>query len=224
MGWLKSLADNTRERSLAVQLRRKRIAWFHAAIEALPRPLRILDLGGTELFWQQMGLTNDNAYHITILNLDAPAVTATNVTAVAGDARNVGAFANNSFDVVFSNSVIEHVGNDADQLRMANEVRRLAPCYFIQTPNRYFPIEPHFLMPLFQFYPRWLQVFLIRRFDLGFTRREPDAEAARRTAESVRLLDKADMARLFPDAQLLEERLFGLTKSLVAVRAGSELH
>ena len=60
-------------------------------------------------------------------------------------------FKDKSFDAVFSNSVIEHVGTFEDQKMMANEVIRVTNFYFIQTPNLYFPIEPHFLVPFFQF-------------------------------------------------------------------------
>jgi 2-polyprenyl-3-methyl-5-hydroxy-6-metoxy-1,4-benzoquinol methylase len=70
-------------------------------------------------------------------------------------------FQNDEFDIVFSNSVIEHVGSYEEQNLMASEVRRVGKRYFIQTPNLFFPIEPHFLFPFFQFLPLDYRVTLI---------------------------------------------------------------
>jgi hypothetical protein len=125
-------------------------------------------------------------------------------------------FGQSEFDVVFSNSVIEHVGTYPDQMRMADEVRRVGKRYFIQTPNRFFPIEPHFLLPFFQFLPLELRAQLLSRFDLGWMQKTPDLEAARETVDSIRLLSRADLQTLFPEASLYAERFLGLTKSFVA--------
>ncbi len=62
-------------------------------------------------------------------------------------------FGDREFDIAFSNSVIEHVPPEL-QAAFAAEVSRVADRYFVQTPNRYFPIEPHYQLPLFQFLPR----------------------------------------------------------------------
>ncbi|MGH7860878.1 MAG: methyltransferase domain-containing protein [Candidatus Dormibacteraceae bacterium] len=76
---------------------------------------------------------------------------------VIGDARDLAQFQAQAFDVAFSNSVIEHVGGADDQRRMASEAMRVASHYFVQTPKHYFPIEPHFLVPGFQFMPSGLK-------------------------------------------------------------------
>jgi hypothetical protein len=109
-----------------------------------------------------------------------------------------------TFDIVHSNSVIEHVGDWPKMLSMAQEVRRLAPAYFVQTPNYWFPIEPHYKLPLVQYLPN-----SIRR---AVTGDDPDR---------IRLLSARQMRRLFADASLWRERVFGMTKSLVAVRSQS---
>ncbi len=125
------------------------------------------------------------------------------------------AFASKSFDVIYSNSIIEHIGRFEDQTRMANEVRRVGKRYFLQTPNRWFPIEPHFLFPFFQFLPVSIRVFLLRNFPLGWIGKIPDAKRAREIVKSIRLLDRKELRELFPGAHFYEEKFFGLTKSFV---------
>lgn len=75
---------------------------------------------------------------------------------VQGDGRNLP-YTNNEFDIVFSNSVIEHVGTFEDQKRFAEEIRRVAKSYWVQTPNRHFPVETHLIAPFIHFLPRNFQ-------------------------------------------------------------------
>jgi hypothetical protein len=131
-----------------------------------------------------------------------------NVTLVQGDGTNLE-FADAEFDVAFSNSVIEHIP-PALQQRFADEISRVAHRYFVQTPNRYFPIEPHYQFPLFQFLPRRVRQALNRRFTLGWQ--------AKGEWEEITLLSAGALRRLFPDAEIKRERVLGLTKSLIAVR------
>jgi ubiquinone/menaquinone biosynthesis C-methylase UbiE len=132
-----------------------------------------------------------------------------------GDARRIDA-GDKTFDVVFSNSVIEHVGTYSDQMQMAQEVKRVGQRYFVQTPNKFFPIEPHFLFPFFQFFPIMVRVQLLRNFNLGWFQKIPDAVQAKREVENIRLLSKRDFMRLFSDARIYEEKVLGVTKSFVA--------
>ncbi|HWS70973.1 MAG TPA: class I SAM-dependent methyltransferase, partial [Thermoanaerobaculia bacterium] len=67
-----------------------------------------------------------------------------------------------------SNSVLEHV---ADMPAMAREIRRVGRRWYVQTPNRWFPVEPHFLVPFFQFLPIATRAWLLTRFDLGWLTR-----------------------------------------------------
>ncbi len=135
-------------------------------------------------------------------------MTSENVTVVQGDGTNLG-FADAEFDIAFSNSVIEHVPPD-QQSRFASEISRVARGYFVQTPNPFFPIEPHYQFPFFQFLPRSARKALNRRFTLGWQ--------ARGQWEEITLLTASDLRRLFPDAEIKRERVLGLTKSVIAVR------
>lgn len=109
--------------------------------------MRLLDVGGTDEFWQRTDLGPD--VEVVILNYD-PGAPHRKYHFVVGDARDMHQFRDKEFDVAFSNSVIEHVGGLKDQRRMANEMRRVGRRVFVQAPHRYFPIEPHFLYPFFQ--------------------------------------------------------------------------
>jgi hypothetical protein len=144
-------------------------------------------------------------------------VSSSNFVSVAGDARDLSRYETASFDVVFSNSVIEHLGPIfSDQRRMADEIRRVGKRYFVQTPNRYFPIEPHFLTPWFQFMPLSMRAWMVSHFSVGWYERIPDKAKARREVESVALLTAAQVRQLFPEAQIYKEKIAGFTKSLVA--------
>jgi ubiquinone/menaquinone biosynthesis C-methylase UbiE len=135
--------------------------------------------------------------------LDAP-----NVDVRVGDGTRLG-FADHEFPVVFSSSTIEHVPKEL-QPAFAAEIRRVGRRYFVQTPNRYFPIEPHYQFPFFQFLPRRLQRAINGRFSLGWREKGH--------WEDVNLLSARQLRRLFPDAEIHRERVAGLTKSLMAVR------
>lgn len=211
----KKIADNREEDSLAVQFRRKRSAFFSSLLSKLERPVHILDIGGTESYWKTTGMVSEEGIFITLLNLSLNEVSLPNAESVKGDARDLQ-YEDGKFDVVFSNSVIEHVGGPADQMKMAGEVRRVGKRYFIQTPNKFFPLEPHFLFPFYQFLPVPVQVSLLRNFDLGWFKRTPEPEKAREIVESIRLLGKRHFRELFPNARIYEEKILWLTKSFVA--------
>jgi hypothetical protein len=164
-----------------------------------------------------MGLLPGDGLSITLLNLPPAPLAADHFTIVEGDARSMPQFADGQFDIVFSNSVIEHVGSFADQRKMASEVMRIGRSYFVQTPNRYFPMEPHALFPFFQFLPLSLRIWMVRRFPMGWLGRIPDPEKARARVGSIELLSRKNLRRLFPEADIRSENFAGLTKSFMVL-------
>jgi hypothetical protein len=209
------IVDNRQDESLATAMRRKRFALFERLLATVPLPLTILDVGGTENFWERMGFADRPGASITLLNIEVMPTRREQFQAIVGDATDMSIFRDKTFDVVFSNSVIEHVGDFEQQRRMAAEVRRVGHRYFLQTPNYYFPLEPHFLFPGFQWLPRDVRVALIRRFNLGWIKRIPEKAQAQALIDSTRLLRQRELRALFPQAGWYEEKLFGLTKSFV---------
>ncbi len=215
------LADFKGKNSIAMRLRLKTIDIFEKLILPLPKPLRIVDVGGTETFWERMGYSGDNSLDILLLNLSEEKTHSPNIKSIAGDARDMHQFRDGEFPVAFSHSVIEHVGTYHDQKQMANELQRVAKRYFIQTPNFHFPMEPHFLFPFFQFFPLWLKVFMLRNFRLGWYNKISDKEEAIKIANSIRLLKKKELIELFPDATIHEIKFLGLTQSFVLYKGFS---
>jgi SAM-dependent methyltransferase len=144
---------------------------------------------------------------------------------VAGDGRALP-FRDGAFDIVFSNSVIEHVGDVQSQCRFAREVMRVGRGFWVQTPNRWFPVEQHLLTPIVHWLPRTWQRRLVPRFNLWALLVRPAPDRRRfyldHYLEEVRLLDAAQLRQLFPGAELLRERALGWTKSLVAMRQVKE--
>lgn len=213
---IKRATDGTVERSMATALRRKRFVFFQTLIRQIPPPIRILDVGGTQRFWDLMKFTASEQVQITLLNTAPLEVSRLHMEGRVADARDMSQFADHEFDVVFSNSVIEHVGSVDDQRTVADEIRRVGKRYFVQTPNRGFPIEPHFVFPFFQFLPVSWRAKLLQKFNLGWIARVPEYENAKLVVRSIRLLNRRDLEQLFPEAEIYEERLMGLTKSFVA--------
>lgn len=218
---LRKIADLRKEDSLSSKLISKRIARFKDLVATLPRPLNILDVGGTTLFWNKMKLIGSTDISISLLNLTkslhvqyARVQKYPNMRCIIGDARKLP-FSDNEFDVVFSNSVIEHVGTLRDQHQMAVEVQRVSHRYFLQTPNFYCPIEPHFLFPCYQLLSLPLQLYLIRHYNLGWHKKTPNKDQALKEVKSIRLLKLHELQALFPQATIHKERICGLTFSYI---------
>jgi hypothetical protein len=201
--------------------RKRRFGFFtNFMIQASPKngPLRILDIGGTQQYWLNMGMVLTPQTEIVLLNLYINEVTEPGFSSIVGDASNLSGINDQSFDIVFSNSVIEHLYTKAQQEKMAKEVARVGKSYFIQTPNRYFPIEPHWLFPFFQFLPFSVQVFLTQHFTLGNIKKTKCKETAINLVKEVRLLTIKEFQFFFKDANIYKEKILGFTKSFTAYK------
>ena len=153
---------------------------------------------------------------LTILNIYDQPNKAEWAEYVVGDACRTD-FSDASFDVVFSNSVIEHVGGIERQRQFAAECMRCGRAYFVQTPNKWFPFDTHTLMPL----AHWLPQKIFRKlipFSPRFVFFKPDPGDLE-DFRNMRLLSQRDLQELFPEAEIVKEKFFGITKSLVAASA-----
>lgn len=202
-------------RRISPHFRRRRLEWFRRRVSLAPAEC-ILDVGGNPWFWTESGLANP----ITLLNLDFPPALAAEYPQyrlVRGDGCRLAA-ADGEFDVVFSNSVIEHVGTWERQQAFAAEARRAGRKLWVQTPAREFFMEPHLIAPFVHWLPAGWRRRLIRNFTVWGWLTRPDPAAIEGFLAEVRLLNRSEMAALFPDCEILTERFLGLAKSHIAVR------
>lgn len=180
---------------------------------------RVLDVGGTIDLWELAPVAPD----LVLLNQSrAAADIGSGVPVVYGDGLALP-FADGSFDLVFSNSVIEHVGNHHIQEVFAREIARVGRSYWVQTPDRRFPVEQHLWTPALHWLPRAVQKRLLRYPVTPWEWVTKPGTAEREYylshyCDAVHLLDQKGLKRLFPDAAILVERAFGWPKSLIAYR------
>ena len=121
----KILQDSKKKESIGNKFRNKRFVYFERLISNLPRPIHILDVGGTEDFWVNRGYNKKEDVKITLLNLKTIITNYNNITSIVGDATDLSLFKEDHFDIVFSNSVIEHLHNFKNQQKMAQEAQRV---------------------------------------------------------------------------------------------------
>lgn len=199
------------------RFRRFRKLLERAAAEVRERPVRVLDLGGSAGFWRGLeGEWRDLRLEITLANLGAVDEDCPPFFLRDGNACDL-AYPDQSFDVVHSNSVIEHVGQWRAVQDMAREVRRLAPHYFVQTPNFWFPYEPHYKTVLLHWLPEATRAAMVLRKPRGWISAD-SYDQAMAEVQAISLLTARQMSVLFPDARIERERFAGLTKSLLAIR------
>jgi methyltransferase family protein len=195
-----------------VRFRRRRMNQFFALFTP-SLEVRVLDIGGTPQTW--IGESEGHAqFPVTLINIRSNGrIDTDRFTSMEGDATELP-FPDNAFDIVFSNSVIEHVGTWERQQAFAREACRVARKLWVQTPARSFPIEAHLLAPYIQYLPKSMQHRIVRWTPRGLL--TPDV--VHEIVDEVRLLTYREVKILFPDCRILRERLFGLTKSYIAVR------
>jgi ubiquinone/menaquinone biosynthesis C-methylase UbiE len=181
----------------------------------LGRPISVIDVGGRRDYWDNVGL--EGISRITLVNIepaDLGRATAfeDKFDDLLGDARHLPDFADKSYDLYHSNSVIEHVGNWGDMKAMADEALRIGRSGWLQTPAFGFPIEPHFRLPFIHWFGTPLRASL-----LGFARhyRHQDHAQRRLHAERINLMTQRELMILFPESQIMTERFFLLAKSFV---------
>ncbi len=211
------LASGHNPNSLSNRMRTRRFRIFESLVKTAPRPLRILDVGGTNLFWEQRGWADRDDVQITLLNLAPQEKRHANITPLTGNATDLSQFSSGSFDIVFSNSVIEHLFTFENQRRMAAEIRRVAKAFWVQTPNFWFAMEPHFHVPGWHWMPFSVRVAMLRKWKCGWLGPCPDSAQARERVTEVRLMTSSELRQIFPGAKLIPERFGVFVKSWIAI-------
>jgi len=219
----------SRVRSVA---RRRRAQIFHDNF-VLDASSKVLDIGsedGSNIAQVLLG-TGLQPHNVYIADISEDMVTSGHekygfVPVTISEAGRLP-FDNGYFEVVYCSSVIEHVTVPKEhvwlvtsgekfrrtanerQLAFAQEIRRLGRGYYVQTPNRWFPIESHTWLPFVGYLPRAWQISVLHICNRFWVKR---------TNPDWHLLTARDMRRLFPGAAIVKERFFGLTKSIMAIK------
>lgn len=178
--------------------------------------MTIVDLGGTVSSWRRAPI---RPRKVTVLSFEPEGAEDVDwIDSHYADACNLpDELRSLRADLVYSNAVIEHVGGAERRRRFAETVHLLADHHWVQTPYRYFPIEPHWLFPGFQFLPVSTRVAISRRWRLVHTP-TTDRQAALDNVLSVELIGLTELRNLFPTSRVVHERAAGLIKSIIAVR------
>ncbi|MEX2567235.1 MAG: methyltransferase domain-containing protein [Cyclobacteriaceae bacterium] len=216
-------APSDEPQSLGGKFRLKRYQYFEDQFYQTFKtssPVKILDVGGTESFWKNSTFLLSGNASITLLNLEKVPVVMENVMSLVGDATDLAQFDTKSFDLVFSNSVIEHLYNIENQKKMASEIQRVGKYFFVQTPNKYFFLEPHYALPFFQFMPSHVAYFILTKTKLSRMQKW-DPLFAKSYLDEIRLLSLKEMKMLFPVAQVYQEKIMGFTKSFILHTLGN---
>jgi hypothetical protein len=204
--------------AISRSFRRRRMQRFAREL-GITAETRVLDIGGTPECWELV----PEQPRLTLLNTPrARDDLAGAASWVAGDGRSLP-FRDRAFDIVFSNSVIEHVGDASSQERFAREVARVGRGYWVETPDRWFPVEQHLMTPFIHWLPKAWQQPIVPRWNLWslLVRVTPDRRQfyIEHYLRDVRLLSFGQLRALFPGAVVIRERFCGLSKSLVAMKS-----
>ena len=199
--------------------RRKRLALFQRYISPAKEDV-LLDVGGYPVFWlaHPAMVSRIDTLNLHAVSFDSEKFPDHQIRPLEGDGRALE-FADGSYDIAFSNSVIEHVGSWEDQKRFAQEIRRVGKRVWCQTPALECPVEPHFLAPFVHWLPRKWRPWIVRYFTPRGWAAKGNATAIQEMVDWTRLISKREMAELFPDCQIVVEYLLPFVpKSYIAVR------
>ena len=212
------LSTSANPESIGFKFRNRRFIVFETLIDrnfTKNKKLKILDVGGAAYFWSDKDFLEKYDVEITMLNLVAVESGHPKLKSVKGDATDLSEYQNDSFDLVFSNSVIEHLYTWENQVKMAEECVRVGKKHFIQTPNRHFFVEAHYTLPFAQYLPDKLLFDILTKTKLSQTRKW-DPGDAKQYIEEIRLLTGKEVKTLFPSSKIYKEKFIGMTKSFVA--------
>src|SRR5688572_23216116 len=204
---LAKLTNYDDSRSVGARFRARRIGPLLDMMDAAFKDhgfVSIVDVGGTEAYWNIVPkrILDERNVRITVVNLPGTFTSPDHghFNFVAGDGCNLAFLGDRSFHIAHSNSVVEHVGDWNRMVKFANEMTRLAARTFVQTPNFWFPLEPHCMTPFFHWLPKPARVWLVSHFRLGHWQKAASIDEAVQTVESARLLSRTMFHELFKDA------------------------
>lgn len=181
----------------------------------------VLDVGGRPFLWDLLKEHYQvQPKQLVLLNTPSenPIAPSDDYTVKVADGRQLP-YPDKSFDLVFSNSVIEHVGDLDDMAQFAKECTRVGKEIYIQTPNRWFPLEAHFGAAFVHWLPRaWYQKlsFLSVRYLCAYNN-QTEKDYFQQEFDTTLLISARQLRQLFPGKSIAAERVLGLAKSFIVV-------
>ena len=213
-------------------MRKARFKWIERLLDdILSRKgvATILDVGGRRDYWKLLDPAYRSRIHLTILNIEEDVSREDQsddlgiaIQTVVGDGTNMPEYADGAFDLAHSNSVIEHVGLYSNMAAFARETRRVGRAYYHQTPNFWFPLEPHYGLPFVHWLPEPTRMFLHSTVNLGFAKRASSWEGAMARVDHTRIVSRRLLTNLFHDGIHETERFALMPKSLIVYRRWGE--
>lgn len=200
------IMENFREKS-----REQKYQLFMEQLQPQPDDI-ILNIGaGNGLFLESM---YDKRNNIIALDLDSNMLRDLKrkypeVQCLIADARWLP-IKDQSVKISFSNAVIEHVGSNGEQQKFANEIQRISQRFYVTVPNKYFPFEFHYRLPLYQFVPKSIQRWLFRKFKIGLWYENK--------WEDIHLLSYRQMKKFFPGTNVIKQRITLWAETLICIK------
>lgn len=118
------------------------------------------------------------------------------------------------FDVVYSNAVIEHVGDFAKQKQMATEIMRGGKSWFVTTPNRWYPFEFHLRLPFVTLLPWHSYLWLGRLLSYNHVKRKYMFGIRH---DTLRLMTAKELKHCFPKSRIIKQRVTFMAETLIVV-------
>ena len=135
------------------------------------------------------------------------------VDAVQGDACNLP-WLDKHFDVVYSNAVIEHVGDFNKQKKMASEIMRVGKKWFVTTPNKRYPFEFHMRLPFVTWLPG--NCYLLAGKIISYNHVQKKYMSGKKRND-LRLMTARELKQCFPTSKIIKQRVTFMAETLIAI-------
>lgn len=184
--------------------------------------MKILDVGGETNLGGNGEIQFIDSYpwknDISVINLSSNHISSIKrlypeIDARVGDACELP-WEDKYFDIVYSNAVIEHLGNFEKQRRMASEIMRVGKAWFVTTPNRWYPFEFHMRLPFVTWLPRSGQIWIGQIISYNHVKQKYTWGKKR---DDLRLMTARELRECFPMSRIIKQRVTFMAETLICV-------
>ena len=191
------------------------------------KDMKVLDVGGQanpygkeeiqfidNYRWKKnVSVVNLSGEHISVVKKFYP-----EIEAVVGDCCELP-WPDKSFDIVYSNAVIEHLGNFTRQKKMATEVMRVGKRWFVTTPNRWFPFEFHTRLPFVTWFPGNVYLWISDLISYSHIKKK---YTMGKKIRGLRLMSVRELKECFQNSKIVKHRVTFMAETLIVISADSQ--